>query len=222
MPRTKHRSRVGSIVFGGLAAASVLLVGTLVAGNLFDLGLPFSRETKDHSPPLILNEIRDLAEFRAAEAEFEVIVDRETDVKWVPAFIAGERVQFVAVGTVDATVDFGAMTDESVLFDEEANTATIILPVPQMGEPVIDLDDSGVMNRDRGVLDRLGSLFVDNPTAEISLIEEAEDKMADAAATTDLLERAQANTTAMLTALIESLGVDGVRVVYEQPSTALG
>ncbi len=218
MSRTKPRGRFRSVVFGGLAAASVLLVGTIVAGNLFDLGLPFSRETKDHSPPLILNEIRDLAEFRAAEAEFEVIVDRETDVKWVPAFIAGERVQFVAVGTVDATVDFGAMSGDAVLFDEETNTATIILPMPQIGAPVIDLDNSGVMNRDRGVLDRVGSLFVDNPTAEIGLIEEAEDKMAAAAAATDLVARAQQNTTAMLTALIESLGVDGVRVVYEQPT----
>ncbi|NND76314.1 MAG: DUF4230 domain-containing protein [Ilumatobacter sp.] len=222
MSRTKSRGAVRTVLFGGIVLAGLLLVGSLIAGSLFDLGVPFSRETKDHSPPLILNEIRDLAEFRAAEAEFEVIVDRETDIRWVPSFVAGERVQFVAVGTVDATVDFAELTDDSVIFDEETNSATVIMPTPRINDPVIDLDDSGVMNRDRGVLDRVGSLFVDNPTAEIGLIQEAEDKIATAAASTDLLVRAEANTTATLTKLIQALGVENVRIVYEQTMSPVG
>ena len=83
---------------------------------------------------------------------------------------------------------------------------------------MIDLDNSGVMNRDRGVLDRLGGVFSDNPTAEKSLIQEAEDKMVAAVGETDLMSRAEANTSAMLTSLIGALGVDEVRIVFEQPS----
>ena len=198
------------------------LVGGLLAGSLFNLGVPFSQETKDYSPPLILNEIKDLSEFRASEAEFEVIIDKETDVRWVPSFVAGDRVQFIAVGSVDATVDFSTMGEDSVIFDEESNSATVVLPAPKMGEPRIDLDNSGVMNRDRGVLDRIGGLFNDNPTAEIELIQEAEDRIAAAAAETELLDRAQENTTAMLTGLIEALGVENVRVIYETPDVDLG
>ena len=171
---------------------------------------------------MILNEIKDLSEFRASEAEFEVIIDKETDVRWVPSFVAGERVQFIAVGSVDATVDFSTMGEDSVIFDEETNSATVILPAPKMGEPRIDLDNSGVMNRDRGVLDRIGGLFNDNPTAEIELIQEAEDKIAAAAVGTALLDKAQENTTKMLTGLIEALGVEDVRVIYETPEVALG
>lgn len=203
--------QVGVVVVGVIA---VLVVGGLVLGSVFDIDLPFSKQTNDHSPALVLNEIRDLSEFHAAQAEFEVTVDREVDVKWVPSFIAGDRVQFVAVGTVDAIVDFGGLGADSVIIDNETNTATVLLPVPVADDPVVDLERSGVMNRDRGVLDRLGSVFVDSPTEEISLIREAEDKMAASVADTDLIARAEASTTATVTGLLQALGIENVRVVY--------
>jgi hypothetical protein len=194
------------------------VAGVVALGAFVDFDLPFGTETKDHSPPVIINQIRDLAEFRAAEADMEVIVDRERDVKLVPSAIAGERVQYVAVGTVDATVDFSSLDDGAVVMSDDGS-ATIIVPAPTIGSPMIDFDQSGVMNRDRGVLDRLGGVFVDNPTAEASLITEAEDKMLAAAAESDLLVRAQENTVTMLTDLARSLGVEDVRVVFEQPRT---
>lgn len=210
-----NRSWFGPVVIVALVVAGVLAFGAF--GGLLDINLPFGTETKDHSPPVIVNQIRDLAEFRAAEVDIEVIVDRERDVKWVPEFLAGERVQYVAVGTVDATVDFSSLDDGAVVVADDGTSATIIVPAPTIGAPVIDFDQGGVMNRDRGVLDRLGGVFVDNPTAEASLIAEAEDKMLAAAAESDLLERAEENTTKTLTDLATALGVDNVRVVFEQP-----
>ncbi len=219
MSRSPRRGFFRTAVGGGVMLAVAFLTVGVVGTNLFDWSLPFTSERKDHSPPLVLTEIRDLAEFRAAEAEFEVIVDREHDVKWVPSFIAGERVQYVAVGTVDAVVDFGGLTADSVSVDSETNTAVIILPSPVIGRPVIDLDQSGVMNRDRGVLDRLGGVFSDNPTAEEGLITEAQDKMTAAVGQSDLFERARENTTTMLETLVRGLGFDDVRVVFEQRPT---
>ena len=218
VPRDVGSSTVRSFLVGGLVIGALLLVGGVVGGRLFDWNLPFGTETKDHSPPPILTEIRDVAEFHAAEAELEVIVDREKDVKWVPSFIAGERVQYVAVGTVDAIVDFSALTSESIVYDAEENRAVILLPDPVMVAPRIDLDRSGVMNRDRGVLDRVGGMFTDNPTAEQGLLQEAEDKMVDAAAQSDLLERARENTEKMLQSLLGGVGVDTIQVVFTAPS----
>lgn len=207
--------------FSPIVIIAMVVVGVFAFagfGALFDIDLPFGTETKDHSPPVIVNQIRDLAEFRAAEADMEVIVDQERDVKWVPSFLAGERVQYVAVGTVDATVDFSSLDDGAVIVADDGS-ATIIVPTPTIGTPVIDFDQSGVMNRDRGVLDRLGGVFVDNPTGEATLVAEAEEKMVAAAAESDLLERAEENTTTILTDLAMALGVEDVRVVFEQPPT---
>lgn len=201
----------------GVVGLVVMLVFGVIGPGLFDIDWPFTSETKDHSPPVVLTELRDLAEFRAAEAEFEVIVDREKDVRWVPGFIAGDRVQYVAVGTVGATVDFAQLTEDAIVFDEETNTARIDLPAPEIEEPIIDFDESGVMNRDRGVLDRLGGVFSDNPTAEESLITEAQEKMVAGAGETDLLDRAEANTERMLTTLLEGVGIEDVDVVFAEP-----
>ena len=46
---------------------------------------------------------------------------------------------------------------------------------------MLDHEQSHVMNRDRGLLNRLGGIFNDNPTSEASLYKAAMDKMADAA-----------------------------------------
>ena len=116
----------------------------------------------------------------------------------MPDFIAGERVQYVAVGSVDAVVDFSNLDEDSVIFDEDTGKAVIILPEPTIGDPVIDYENSGVMNRDRGVLDRLGGIFTDNPTGEEKLIVAGTDKMVAAVPASDLLQRAEENTEEML------------------------
>jgi len=206
------------MVGGGVVVALVVALGVIGPG-LFDFSSPFSKETIDRTPPVVLTEISDLAEFRAAEANFEVILDQEDDVKWVPDFIAGERVQYLAVGSVDAFVDFSSLDEDSIIFDEETGKATIILPEPRLGEPQIDFDNSGVMNRDRGVLDRIGGAFVDTPTGEESLIVAAGDKMVEGVGGTDLIERAETNTENMLTTLLGGVGVEEVDVIFERAST---
>lgn len=216
-----RRERRGSSILGiGAFAVVGLLAFAVIGPGLFNISFPFTSEAKDHSPPIVLTELRDLAEFRAAEADFEVIIDRENDVKWVPGFIAGDRVQYVAVGSVDATVDFAALTDESIIFDQSSGSATVVLPAPTIGDPVIDFENSGVMNRDRGVLDRLGGVFNDNPTAEESLIVEAQKKMIAGVGESDLLERASDNTEKMLTTLLNGVGVGTINVVFEAASGA--
>lgn len=205
------------LALGAGAMIAVIVAVFFIGPKLFDLGSPFSTETVDRTPPVVLTEIADLAEFRAAEAQFEVLLDKEDDVRWVPDFIAGERVQYVAVGSVDATVDFSQLTEDSIVFDESTGKAVVFLPAPTLGQPVIDFDSSGVLNRDRGVLDRIGGAFVDSPTGEESLIVAAGDKMLEAVPATDLSDRAEANTEKMLETLLGGVGVQDVDVVFEEP-----
>jgi hypothetical protein len=172
-------------------------------------------ETVDRSPAPILTELRDLAEFHAAQASFEVIIDQEEDVNLVPQFLAGERVQYVAIGTVDAVVDFTALDAADIAIDETASAVTITLPGATLAAPVIDHSRSHVMNRDRGVIDRISGALVDSPTGEHDLLLAAEAKMTGAATQTDLAAQAESSTTTMLTALIAPLGYEQVEIVFE-------
>ena len=71
------------LVFGAGAMVAVIVAVFMVGPSLFDLGSPFSTEEVDRTPPVVLTEISDLAEFRAGEAQFEVLLDKEDDVRWV-------------------------------------------------------------------------------------------------------------------------------------------
>jgi len=200
-------------VLGVLVIAGLLVAAISVGFSLF--GTPFSTEKVDHSPPPILLDLRDLADYHAAQAQFEVTVDEEDDVRWLPSFIAGERVQFVAIGTVDAVVDFTTLPAGALTQSEDRLTVTITLPAPTLLDPVIDTQQSHVMNRDRGLFNRIGGFFSDNPTSERDLYNTAADKMAEAAVETDLLQRAEDNTKLMLYTLFKALGILHVNVIFK-------
>jgi hypothetical protein len=215
---SKDRGRSSSLLTG-VVIVGLVATAAVLASKLW--GLPFSTATKDHSPPPVLLDLRNLSDYHAAQAQFEVTLDQEQDVKWLPSFIAGERVQFVAVGTVDATVDFRSLGDDAVQVSADGTSVVITLPRAALAEPVLDLDLSHVLNRDRGVLNRVGGMFTDNPTSERELLLNAEDKLAAAATETDLLQRAENNTKSMLYSMLRSLGFESVDVRFEgQPAEA--
>ncbi len=200
------------------------LVAGLVAAGIVGFQLlhsPFTTVTKDHSPPPVLTELRDLADFHAAQAQFEVTLDLEKDVKYVPSAIAGERVQFVGVGTVDAVVDFSSLGAGGVQISDDAKSVVVTLPGAYAMEPVLDHKQSHVMNRDRGLLNRIGGIFNDNPTSEASLYTAATGKMADAARQTDLLQRAQEHTTFVLTGMLKSMGFEQIDINFEVPNASV-
>jgi hypothetical protein len=206
---------LGTLVFGGIVVAVLLVVAGMVSFKLN----PFKSEHKDHSPPPILTELREMTDLHAAQAEFEVVIDDETDVRYIPQVLAGERVQFVAVGTVDAVVDLSTLQADAIDYDPETNSVIVTLPAPTIADPVIDHEQSHVMNRDRGLFNRLGGLFSDNPTSEAALYTAASDKMADAAAQSGLVAMAEQHVEEVLETTITRLGVDQVDVRFEAPPT---
>jgi hypothetical protein len=206
-----------------VAALGVGLLLVLGAGRLGDLlpslRNPFGTESVDRSQPPLLESLVDLSEYRAASANFQVIVDQEKDAKWVPSAIRGERSVFVAVGEVDATVDFSRLDERSITVSEDRRSAKVVLPAPTLAEPRIDPGQSRVVARERGVLDRLGGVFSDTPTTEQPLVVAAEAKMRTAAAQSDLRAKAEENTRRMLEGMLRALGFTSVEVTFA-PSPA--
>jgi hypothetical protein len=175
---------------------------------------PFRAETVDRSSPAVLKSIQDIGEYRAAADHFEVVIDLEKDTA-LPSEILGERILFVAVGSVDAGVDLSALDDDSVDVSSDRRSATITLPAVHFFEPVLDADRSYVYDREEGLLNELGALFSDDSNYQQEVYRLAEDKMAAAAQQgSGIGARAEENTRQMLESLLGSLGFTTVTVEF--------
>jgi hypothetical protein len=209
-----RRSRFGKIMAVGLALVAVLLAAGHLGGLLPSLPNPFGSRTVDRSQPPLLKSLEDLSRYQAATANLQVIVDSEKDAKYLPAVIRGERTVFVAAGSVDATVDFSTLDERSIQVSEDRRSATITLPEPAFSPPRIDPKESQVVSRQRGLLDRLGSIFSSTPTSDRPLLLAAQQKMAAAAEASDLRPRAEQNTRHMLEGMLRALGYTSVTVNF--------
>ncbi|TYP86840.1 DUF4230 domain-containing protein [Blastococcus xanthinilyticus] len=209
------------LIAAGVGVAMVVPVAGGLAGWITGLENPLEQRVVDRSTPPLLLALEDLHEYHAATGRFQVVIDREKDTPFVPSVISGERVSFLATGTVDAYVDLEGLTADAVTLAPDGSSAEIVLPAPSIGEARIEADSSRVLDRDRGALDRVGGVFVENPSDDGELYALAERRLATAAADSDLADRAERNTRSMLTVLARSLGVDRVEVRFE-PAPADG
>jgi hypothetical protein len=198
-----------------LTAVVVVLV-VMFAGVRLSL-LPglrdfFGTETHDRSGPALLESIQDMSRYEAASGNFQVVVDLEKDAKYLPDALRGTRTLYVGAGTVDAYVDLGQVDDKDVTVDADRTSATLRLPHAELGTPALDPDRSYAVSKQRGLLDRLG--FSDNPNGEQAVQKLAARHIGDAAKDSELITRAETNTTGMLQGLLRSLGFKEVRVTY--------
>lgn len=198
--------------------AVVLVLAVFFAGirlsvlpGLKDL---FGTETRDRSGPALLESIQDLSRYQAATGNFQVVVDLEKDTKFVPDAIRGSRTLYVGAGTVDSYVDLGKVGDGDVTVNEDRTAATLRLPHAALAKPALDPDRSYAVSKERGLFDRLGDLFSDNPNGEQAVQKLAVRHIGEAAKESGLNARAESNTTRMLQGLLHSLGFEKVRVTY--------
>ena len=220
VPPIVYGRRKGGFRRGALRMTAVFVavllgwVGLHHLGDLLpDWGNPFRTEEVDRTGPAVLKALADLHEYRAATGSYQVMVDIEKDAKYLPGFIKGERTLFLAQGSVDAGVDFSGLGPESVSVAPD-RSVTITLPHATLAKPVLDTAASHVVDRDRGLLDRIGSVFTDSPTGEQTLYAAAEPKLRAAADESALVAKADENTTQMLTRLLGALGFDKVSVAF--------
>jgi hypothetical protein len=205
------------LVLGAAALAVVVLLGTQVTGLWPSWRNPFAEETTDRSQPPLLKSIQDLSRYVAAEGNFQVVVDLESDRKYVPDFLLKERTLFVGAGSVEAYVDFSKIAEGAVKQSADGKSAEIVLPAPQLGETNLDIEKSYVFAEKRGLLNRLGDVFADDPNRQREVYRLAEERITAAARDSGLAARAEANTRKMLEGLLRSLGYTTVTVTYAAP-----
>jgi len=147
-------------------------------------------------------------------AQRPVIIDVQKDKKYIPDVLFNERTLFVAVGTVDAYVDFSQLGEGAITIDQATRKVTIKLPPPQLEPPTINHDRSYVFSEQRGLANRIGDLFGGDPNRQQVLYQAGEQKIADAAKASELTKRAQDNTQKMLEQMLRSLGYDTIEITF--------
>ncbi|MEV6251461.1 DUF4230 domain-containing protein [Streptomyces sp. NPDC051742] len=174
----------------------------------------FGTDVKDRSGPAVLKSVQDLSRYEGAAGTYQVVVDLEHDARFLPDAIRGTRTLYVAIGSVAAYVEFGGLGDDAVTVDADRTEATLRLPHARPADPALDPERSYAVSKQRGLLDRIGDLFSDNPASEQAVHVLAARRIGDAARESDLTSRAERNTAAMLRELLRGLGFERVTVTF--------
>ena len=195
---------------------ALLLLGIAALALVLAAWNPFGTEEVDRSPPAVLKSLERISEYRAATANIQQIVDIEEDTA-LPSFLAGERTVLVAAGTVDAAVDFSGLDGDSVKVDGKA--VTITLPAATLTPARLDLEQTRVVDTDKGLGNRIGELFSDDADSERKLLLTAQEKLEEAAkADPNILRSAERNTQQMLEGLMRGLGFESVTIRFRPPA----
>ena len=208
---------LSTLVALALAVALFLVVGVMT--GILSIANPFATTTIDRSPPAVLKQLTNLSTYSAAQGRYQQTIDVEDDVSILPSFLAGEHTVFLAQGSVDARVDFSGLATDAVHIRGD-KTVSVTLPEPTLAKAVIDMHASRVASQDRGLLNRVGAVFSDNPNGEQRFYELAQKKLAVAAKRGDLVQRAETNTAEMLRGLLGKVGFTEVQVRFVQAPPA--
>ena len=218
-------TRIAGEIRRGVVGTAVGVVAVLLVALLALFGLarlthwPFGSEERDRSGPAVLTAMRDLSEYHAAAGQYQVLIDIQQDAKFLPDVIKGKRTIFLAIGSVDAYVDFRKLGDDAVSVSSDRKSVSITLPRAQLSTPNVDPNESRVLNQDLGLVDRLGNLFSDQPNPQNQqMYQLAEQRLADAAKQVGLQKRAEDNTRTTLDKLMSSLGFTTVNITYVNPA----
>jgi hypothetical protein len=216
-------NRPGTIRSGiKLGIAAVIVIALLpfasAIGNILGaIPNPFATTHHERVQPPVLKSLQDLSAYHAASANLSTVVEQSDDADYIPAFIKGDDTTYLAVGSVDAVVDFSHLGTDAITTSADGKAVTVTLPAPTLATPQLDLDNSKVLSHSRGLVDRLGSVFANSPDDTTPLMQQGQAALATAAGQTELVARAKANTTDMLTAMLRSLGFEQVTISFAEP-----
>lgn len=216
-PRRSIVARV--LIFFGVVFAVIVAAcfGLRALHVLPSFDNPFAGKTTDRSQPVLLQSMRDLSRYVAADGTFQVIVDLQENRDNIPDFLVNRRILFVGSGTVEEYVDFGKLPTSALEVDNEKKTIKITLPSPEQGNAALDMQKSYVVEEQRGALTAIGDAFKSDTDKQQRVYAMAQQKITEAARASELNRRAQENTQRMLESLFTRLGYTSVTVTFNNP-----
>jgi hypothetical protein len=148
-------------------------------------------------PVTYINEVRALARLETIQYSIEKVVTGETG-QGTFGFIMGDKLLFVAHGTVIAGIDMSKLNPEDMRF--ENGVLTVRLPPAEVFIAALDNEKSYVYDRDTGVLAK------PDVNLETLVRQRAEEEILKAAIEDGILDQAQINAEAYLFKFFAALG----------------
>jgi hypothetical protein len=216
-PRRSGFARV--LLFTGVVFALMIAacLGLRAVNVLPSFDNPFGDRTVDRSQPVLLQSMRDLHRYVAADGTFQVIVDLQENKENVPDFLVNRRTLFVGTGTVEAYVDFGSLAGDALEIDETKKSIELTLPAPDQSTAALDMAKSYVVAEERGLFNRIGDAFREDPNKQQRVYQLAQERITEAARSSGMDQRARDNTQLMLQSLFARLGYTTVTVTFANP-----
>jgi Protein of unknown function (DUF4230) len=221
--RPPRRGRIGRAIGWAVALAAALIAVVLVLSTVHLLPQfrnPFAETTTDRSSPAVLKSISSLSRYEAASGSFQVVVNLDRHVSWLPSFVEGTQTLFVGEGTDIAFVDFSRLKGNAIKVSRNRRTVTIQVPPARLEPAALNVKRSYVFAQQQGLLTRIGNFFSGNPNSQHQVYVVAQRKIQTAARQSALLVQAQRNTRAMLTGLLHSLGFKTITVTFAPPTAS--
>ena len=158
-------------------------------------------------PITYINEIRALARLETIQYSIEKVITGEMGSGTFDAFF-GDKILFVAHGTVIAGIDMEKLKPEHMRF--ENGVLTVKLPPAEVFIATLDNEKSYVYDRQTGILTK------PDPNLEPLVRQKAEEEILKAAIEDGILEQAKVNAEAYLTRFFAALGFPNVIFVNDQ------
>jgi hypothetical protein len=218
-PEEKRRAAPRILAFMGVVFVVIvgLCFGLRAINVLPSFDNPFSDQETDRSQPVLLQSMRDLSRYVAADGTFQVIVDLQQNKENIPDFLLNRRTLFVGSGSVEAYVDFANLTKDGLVIDEKTKSVKVTLPAPELSPAALDMQRSYVVAEERGLLNRITDAFKSDLSKQQRVYQEAQKRITEAATSSGLDQRARENTQHMLESLLTRLGYTTVTVTYDNP-----
>jgi len=196
--------RGGSAVVGFLLGFFLACVVAALVGWLFRTAGP---PRVDTSRPTVVRQIQQLQRLETVVFSMDKIVSGGWESRYLPMFLAGERLLLVVDGEVTAGVDLGHLAAADIIIS--GKTIRMKIPEPEIFSARVDNERTRVYSRETGVFTRV------DPNLETDIRREAERQVRQAALDNGILRAAAANARSTMTSFMRGLGFDATEFVSE-------
>ena len=159
----------------------------------------------DVSQPTIVRQIQQLERLETVVYRMEKVISGERENRYLPQFLAGDRLLLIVYGEVVAGVDLRRVRPEQVMVRDR--TIRLTMPKAEVFLTRVDNERTRVFSRETGLFSRV------DPNLETEIRRAAERELLDAAVKESILKTAEENARATIVRLLEAFGFENVEVI---------